>query len=178
MQRFSLRSRAPLFGLLVLGACSSATDELQPITSTPEDYCQRSCEKAHSCNDTVDPPACRSSCQAALAESPKLRGDFLGYVATCVQASSCSSASTSKCESEARAQLPASTFGNGFCSAYLEASANCDAAEGAYPQSTCLEAAKTYDDSALKAGNDCLAQSCSELSACLDQALPEVTLAL
>ena len=120
---------------------------------------------------------CRSSCQDTLSTQPGLRGDFLGYVASCVQASSCVSTSTSKCKSEAVAQLAASDFGKSFCAAYLEASAQCDESGATYSESTCLGAAKTYDDSALKVARDCLARACSARDACLAQAIPDATLA-
>ena len=45
-----------------------------------------------------------------------------------------------------------------------------------YPESSCLEAAKSYDDSALKAANACLAEACGGLSPCLAQSIPDVSL--
>ena len=162
--------------LLLGAACSSGTDEYQPITSTPDDYCQRRCEKAHACTETVNAAECRSACQSALATAPKLRADFLGYVAGCVENSSCANTSISKCTSEARAQLSLSKYGQNFCSAFVATGNQCDETGANYAESTCFEAAKTYDDSALKAANDCLSESCSELSACLARTIPEVAL--
>jgi hypothetical protein len=178
MQHISFDGRISLLGLWLLGACSSGTDQRQPITSTPDDYCQRSCEKAHACDDTVLAATCRSMCEAALASYPKLRADFLGYAATCVQASGCSHTSASKCASEAEAQLPASDFGKSFCTAYVEADGKCDATGSPNPESTCLAAAKSYDDSALKSASNCFSQSCAELGTCLERAIPDITLAL
>ena len=66
--------------------------------------------------------------------------------------------------------------GRVFCAAYDGAGSQCDDSGASYPESTCLEAAKSYEDSALKAANDCLGKPCAELSACLSQAIPEVTL--
>ena len=163
--------------MLPLGAaCSTSTDEQQPITSTPNDFCQRRCEKAHACTETVNPAECRSSCQSALATEPKLRADFLGYVASCIESSGCERSSSSKCKSEAVAQLSASQYGQTFCTAYFAAGNQCDDSGASYPESTCFEAAKTYDDSALKAANDCLAQPCSGLRACFARTIPEATL--
>ncbi|HYP99213.1 MAG TPA: hypothetical protein VER96_11145 [Polyangiaceae bacterium] len=168
---------ACLFVLPLGAACSSPSDEQRPITSTPDDFCQRRCEKAHTCVETVNPAECRSSCQSALATEPKLRADFLGYVAGCVESSSCEGSSTSKCKSEAQAQLSTSQYGQSFCTAYVAAGNQCDDSGATYPENTCLEAAKTYDDSALKAANDCLVQPCSALRACLARTIPEAMLA-
>lgn len=166
-----------LLWLLVLGAaCSSATDEYQPITSTPDDYCERRCEKAHACTETINPAECRSSCSSALATRPKLRADFLGYIASCVETSSCGSTSISKCTSEAQAQLSVSKYGQTFCAAFVAAGNQCDDTGATYPESACFAAAKTYDDSALKAANDCLSPACTELSACLTRTVPKVML--
>jgi len=162
--------------LLLGGACSSASDEQKAIISTPEDYCHQACQKAHSCTDAVDASACRSSCQTKLAAQPKLRGDFLAYVASCIDDSACSAASASKCTNEANAQLAPSKYGQTFCAAYIAAGTECDAISAGYSNEVCFEAAKSYDDSALKAANDCLAQACADLSACLAQAIPDVTL--
>jgi len=162
--------------LLLGAACSSGTDEYQPITSTPDDYCQRRCEKAHACTDSINPAECRSACQSTLATEPKLRADFLGYVAGCVDSSSCGNTSISKCTSEAWAQLSVSAYGQNFCSAFVAAGNQCDDTGATYPESACFEAAKTYDDSALKAADDCLSKSCTELSACLARTMPKVTL--
>ena len=85
-----------LCSLLLAAACSSSTDEQRPITSSPEDYCQRACSKAHACKDTIDSSECSSACRSAIAVEPKLRPDLLGYVATCIESSSCSSTSTVK----------------------------------------------------------------------------------
>lgn len=165
------------FGWLSIAAgCSSAHDEKTAITTTPTDYCQRRCDKAHGCNDAINPAECRSSCQSALATQPQLRADFLGYVAGCIDTSGCDSTTTSKCKSEAQAQLAVSKYGESFCSAYVAAGNQCDDTGAAYPASACLEAAKTYDDGALKAANDCLAEPCSGLHACLARTIPQATL--
>ncbi|HYQ27168.1 MAG TPA: hypothetical protein VER04_08110 [Polyangiaceae bacterium] len=182
MHRPFLRQRLGLVTSLVcswlLGsACSSSKDERQAITSTPQDYCQRACDKAHLCNDATDVAECRSSCQALLAAKPTLRADFLGYVAACVESSTCSLSSASKCKKEAQAQLSATSYGLTLCTAFISASDKCGASGAGYPEDTCLTAAKSYDDSALKAANDCLSKSCASLSACLMQALPAVMLA-
>src|SRR6478609_1522127 len=158
---------ACLFVLPLGAACSSSTEEHRPITSTPDDFCQRRCERAHACVQTINPAECRSSCQSALATEPKLRADFLGYVIGCVESNSCEGSSTSKCKSEAVAQLSTTQYGQSFCAAYVAAGNQCDDSGATYPESTCFEAAKTYDDSALKAANDCLAQQCNALRACL-----------
>jgi hypothetical protein len=157
-------------------ACSSSTDERQPITSTPEDYCQRACAKAHACFDTIDPAECRSACQAKLTAGPKLRADFLGYVAGCIEESACSSMSSSKCKSEAQAQLSSSPYGKTLCSALLAAGANCGPSGATYAETGCLQAAKSYADGSLKIANDCLAKPCETLGACLTEAIPDVTL--
>jgi hypothetical protein len=162
--------------LLLGAACSSATDEYQPITSTPDDYCQRRCEKAHACTETINPAECRSACQSTLATEPKLRADFLGYVVGCVENSSCGKTSIAKCASEAQALLSLSKYGQTFCAEYVAAGNQCDDTGATYPESACLGAAKTYDDSALKAANECLSQSCTDLGACLARAMPQVTL--
>jgi len=167
---------ALLLSVPLTSACSSSTDERQPITSTPQDYCQRACAKAHTCFDTTDPAECRSACQAKLTAGPQLRADFLGYVAGCIEESACSSMSTSKCKSEAQAQLSSSPYGKTVCSAFLATGAQCDPSGASYPETDCLQAAKSYDDSSLKIANDCLANSCAALSACLTQAIPDVTL--
>lgn len=166
-----------VLSVLLGAACSSATDQQTPITSTPDDYCQRSCDKAHACNDATNAAECRSSCRSALATSPRLRGDFLGYVAGCLDDSSCMGTSSAKCTSEAQAQLSLSKYGQTFCAAFVAAGTQCDTTGTTYPESTCLEAAKTYDDSALKAANDCLSQPCTALAACLGRTIPEVTMA-
>lgn len=176
MGRPLLRGSLALSTLLLVPACSSSTDERQPITSTPEDYCQRACDQAHACKDTTNSAECSSACRSALAVEPKLRADLLGYVASCIENSSCASTSTVKCTQEAQAQLSPSSFGKSFCTAFLAAGTQCDTSGATYPESTCFEAAKSYDDSALKAAQDCLAKSCSELSACLAQAIPDVML--
>ena len=165
-----------LLSMPLCGACSTSTDERQPISSTPDDYCQRACAKVHGCIDATDPVECRNECQAGLAASPKLRADFLGYVAGCIDASACSSTSTSKCKSEALAQLSSSPYGKTLCSALLAAGAQCDPSGANYPESACLQAAKSYDDTSLKGANACLSQACETLSACLAQAIPDVTL--
>jgi len=162
--------------LLVLAACSSATDETKPLTTTAEDYCQRACIKAHACKDTTDASECISACRSSLAAQPQLRADLLAYVATCIESSTCTSSSTGKCTSEARAQLAASEVGKSLCTAFLAAGSKCDAGGASYPESTCLVAAKSYDDEALKVANACLAESCSALSACLTRAIPDVVL--
>jgi len=162
--------------LLLGSACSSSTEEHQPITSSPEDYCQRTCTKAHTCDDTTDAAECRSTCQSGLAAKPKLRADFLGYVAGCIDGSSCSPSSASKCKSEAQAQLSPSQYGKTLCTAFVAAGSKCDASGTSYPESACLEAAKSYDDSALQGANACLAQACEALNACLTRAIPEVAL--
>lgn len=110
------------------------------------------------------------------ATEPKLRADFLGYVAGCVESSSCSGTLTSKCQSEARAQLSLSKYGQSFCASYVTAGNQCDDTGASYPESACFEAAKTYDDSALKAANDCLSKACAALRACLTEAIPDVML--
>ena len=165
----------PLCMHLIAG-CSSATDEYRPITSTPDDYCQRRCEKAHTCTDSINVAECRSSCLSTLATGPKLREDLLGYVGGCAETSDCTSSITSKCKSEALAQLSMSKYGQSFCAAYLEAGKKCDGTGSSYSESACFGAAKSYDDSALKAANDCLAKSCTELGSCLAQAIPEAAL--
>ena len=166
-----------LFCVLLLGsACSSSTDEQRAITSTPQDYCQQACQKAHACADAIDASECRSSCQTKLLAKPKLRGDFLAYVGTCIDSSACSAASASKCKNEANAQLAPSKYGQTLCAAYVAAGTICDDSGATYPSELCFEAAKSYDDSALQAANDCLAQSCADLGACLAQAIPDVTL--
>jgi hypothetical protein len=182
MLRSFVRQRVGLLSWLVcallLGsACSSTTDERQAITSTPEDYCQRACDRAHTCNDATDVAECRASCQAALAGQPTLRADLLGYVASCVESSACSLASVGKCKNEAQAQLSTTSYGQSLCTAFIAASDKCGVSGAGYPEGTCLTAAKSYADSALKAANDCLSKSCATLSACLTQALPSVTLA-
>src|SRR5262245_36717897 len=109
--RPSLLRHWPGLSCLLLAACSSATEEHRPITSTPEDYCQRRCEKAHACTDAINAAECLSACQSALATQPKLRADFLGYVIGCAESSSCESLSTEKCSSEAVARLALSKDG-------------------------------------------------------------------
>ncbi len=182
MRQPLLRHGAELLSLLLstlLGAaCSSSSDERQAIISTPEEYCQDACEKAHACDDATDQAECRSSCQTELDAKPKLRADFLAYVASCIDSSACSMTSASKCKNEAQAQLAPSQYGQTFCSAFLAAGAKCDPTGATYPEAACLKAAKSYADSALKAANACLSKSCSTLSACLANAIPEVTLAL
>jgi len=176
MRRPILRDWFEPLCLLLGVACSSGTDEYRPITSTPDDYCQRRCTKAHACTETINPAECRSACQSSLATAPKLRADFLGYVAGCVENGSCGTTSSAKCTSEARAQLSLSKDGQTFCSAFVAAGNQCDDTGATYPESVCLEAAKTYDDSALSAANECLSQSCSELGACLASTIPKVML--
>jgi len=161
----------------ISAACSSSTDERQTITSTPEAYCQSACRKAHTCNDATDQVACRTACQTELAAQPKLRADFLGYVAGCIESATCSSTSAAKCKNEAEAQLAASKYGRTFCADYVSSGAQCDPGGSEYPDTTCLKAAKSYEDSALQSANGCLAQSCATLSACLLRAIPDVTLA-
>jgi len=168
--------RLGVLSLLLGTACSSASDQQTPITTTPDDYCQRSCDKAHACNDTTNAAECRSSCRSALATSPQLRGDFLGYIAGCIDDSSCTGTSSAKCTSEAQAQLSPSKYGQTFCAAFMATGNQCDSTGATYPESACLEATKTYDDGALKAANDCLSQPCSALSACLARTMPEVML--
>jgi len=165
-----------LAGWLLGSACSSPKDERQAITSTPEEYCQRACDKAHICNDATDVAGCRSSCQAALAATPKLRADFLAYVAGCIDDSTCALSSAAKCKNEAQAQLSATSYGQSFCTAFMAVAVQCNASGAMYPEETCLTAAKSYDDSALKAAHDCLGESCATSSACFAQALPTVTL--
>lgn len=176
MRLTHLRHWLALLCLPLAAACSSATDEYRPITSTPEDYCQRRCDQAHACTDSINPAECRSSCQSTLATQPKLRADFLGYVAGCVEGRSCGNTVTSKCKNEALAQLSVSEYGKSFCAAYLATGKQCDDTGASYPESACLEAAKTYDDSALKAANDCFTRSCAELGGCLAQTLPKASL--
>lgn len=127
--------------------------------------------------NTINPAECRSSCQSALATQPKLRAQFLGYVASCSETSSCGAELTTKCKSEAVAQLSISKYGQSFCAAFVAAGTQCDDSGATYPESACIEAARTYDDSALHAANDCFSKSCSELSACLAHAIPDVMLA-
>jgi len=170
-----LRSWAALLSLSLAVACSSS-DEQQPITSTPAQYCASSCAKAHACNDAIDVVECGSSCQGELGAAPELRADLLGYVSGCVESSACSSSTTVKCKNEAQAQLAISSYGKSFCSAFVAAGMQCDATGANYPETDCLGAAKSYQDSALKAANDCLGKPCAELSACLARAIPEVTL--
>ncbi|HYP74825.1 MAG TPA: hypothetical protein VER12_02645 [Polyangiaceae bacterium] len=172
----SLPIRAALLVALLGSACSSERDERRPVTSTPEDYCQRSCDKARACEAARNPAECRSSCQSAIATEPAIRPDLLGYVAGCIEGSDCASTSTLKCTSEAQAQLAASNYGQTFCEAYLAAGTKCDDGGTTYSATRCLEAAKTYDDGALRAANDCLARSCAESRACLAQAIPSVIL--
>ena len=171
-----LRHFSTLLLVLLGSSCSSATDERETIKSTPEDYCQNACQKAHACNDATDASECRSSCQTELGAKPQLRADFLAYVASCVDNRACSAASVGKCKNEAQAQLSASNYGQSFCTAFVEAGNRCEDSGASDPQTDCLAAAKSYDDSALKAANDCLGQSCAALSACLAQAIPDVTL--
>jgi hypothetical protein len=176
MRRPMLRDWLGLLWLLLGAACSSPTDEYQPITSTPDDYCQRRCEKAHTCTETINPAECRSSCRSTLATEPKPRADFLGYVAGCVENSACGSASVGKCTSEARAQLSLSKYGQTFCGAFVATGNQCDDTGAAYPESACFEAGKTYDDGALASANECLSKPCAELSACLARTMPKLML--
>jgi hypothetical protein len=176
MKQPSFRHWLGPFAVLVLAACSSATDERSPLTSTTEDYCQRACVKAHACKDTTDATECSSACRSSLAAQPPLRSDLLAYVATCIENSTCASGSTVKCTSEARAQLAASDIGKKFCTALLAAGTTCDASGASYPESSCLIAAKSYEDEALKVAHACLTESCSTLSACLARAIPDVML--
>jgi len=176
-----LRHRAELLcsllGLLLLeGACSSSKDESQPITASAEQYCERTCDQAHTCDDASDVAQCGSSCQSALAAKPSLRPDFLAYVAGCIETNDCSLTSRSKCKNEAQAQLFASSYGQTFCAAFVAAGAQCDPSGSQYPQAACLVAAKSYADSALETANACLSKACLDLRACLTQALPVVTL--
>ncbi|HYQ41482.1 MAG TPA: hypothetical protein VER11_05935 [Polyangiaceae bacterium] len=176
MRNTFLRRKLGVIFLLFGTACSSATDQQTPITSTSEDFCQRSCDKAHACNDATNPAECRSSCRSALATAPELRTDFLGYVASCIEDSNCVGTSRAKCTSEAQAQLSPSKYGQTFCAAFVAAGSQCDSTGATYPESTCFEAAKTYDDSALQAANDCLSQACTSLAACLARTIPDVML--
>ena len=176
-RRFVHHWPAGLFALSFGIGCSSSSDETQTITSTPEAYCTTACAQAHDCNDAVDAAACRSSCRADLAARPKFRPDFLGYVAGCVESATCPSVSaTRKCENEAQARLATSTYGARFCSTFVTAGTKCDPTVTKYPEARCLEAAKTYDDSALESANECLAKSCATLEACLATALPDASL--
>jgi hypothetical protein len=164
-------------GMLLLGSgCSSTTDEPRAVTSTSAEYCQRTCAKAHVCNDAADQAACRSACQTELAAKPKLRGDFLAYVASCIESSSCAQTSAAKCKNEAQAQLAPSNDGRNFCTAYLVAGGACDASSASYSEQDCFEAAKSYDDSALEGANHCLSEPCEGLPACLMLAIPAVAL--
>jgi len=164
--------------VLLLGvACSSSSEEYQSITSTPVVYCQTACAKAHACNDAVDAAPCRASCEMKLAARPPLRPDFLGYVAGCVESATCASGSVpTKCENEAQARLAPSDYGRRFCATFVTVGAKCDATGSKYPEANCLEAAKTYDDSALESANECLSNSCSSLETCLEGRIPELML--
>jgi hypothetical protein len=158
------------------GGANSDGDGMQSTAVGPSDLCASLCGALTAC-DNGNAGACSSSeCEAALAATGgKLRSDFADYVERCVGTRDCPSltggSAFETCRAEAVASLAPSATGRGFCDD-LDAALIACSAQAQYPKAECLEAVKTYADSAITAAQGCVSKPCAQIASCVDGELP------
>jgi hypothetical protein len=182
MRRYHLLSVLSLVVALPIGGCSNPTGEGAGKSQAPgsagsgtsiSSYCFAVCGKSTDCDSSVDIGTCANKCENDnAAAGPKLRGDYLSRLESCVKGKDCATVlartAQSTCADEVVASLSPSSVGTAFCDAYASAATKCG---GNLDKATCLDAAKSYNDAALNEAKACTSRACSDIDSCVQAAL-------
>jgi hypothetical protein len=106
-------------------------------------------------------------CVDCASYSARFRDEFEASLFSCVQnAAACSSAQWEACAVQAAARAPRRPMDDQFRTACLAKMTTCGAAGSTFPDDYCLSS-QVFDESSVATANDCLAQSCTDVKACL-----------
>jgi hypothetical protein len=138
-----------------------------------EGFCEGTCARVLDCDNAVDLQTCTQSCRNANAASvPKLRGDVLQGMQSCLEAEDCRTvldgAPIGTCLSEAVAAVAPSDAGKQFCDAWDQSVTRCG---NSLNKATCLEIATLFNDDTLRAAAACTEKSCNQMNPCIDSTL-------
>ncbi len=135
-------------------------------------FCTSYCTRVNECDNGKDLDTCRNNCETGLASTlPKLRGDVMSQVDSCIDAKDCKAILagnvTSKCVDEASESIAPSDAAKKFCDDYAAAKKKCGVT---VDKAKCLGDSKVYNDAAIASASACLGKACADVSACVSSA--------
>lgn len=166
-------------GTLVAGGCSSSSSGSgsSATGATYVEYCRRVCAKVLSCDQRLDVASCEAECRNNNAtQGPKLRGEYLGGLAGCLERADCASLLQSAeetvdgCRAEVTLLLSPTPAGQGFCDRYEQARRNCSRT---FDKVACLLMARLFSDATFASASPCLSRACDGIDACVDAQFAE-----
>lgn len=139
-------------------------------TEAKVDLCGRICAREIACEPSTDGDTCRARCDNdTRVLTSKLRDDYAGELASCIERTSCrdimTGTASSACRAEARARLSLTAGGGAFCEAAATAAKRCDTT---IDKPACLDGARIFSDATFLDAERCFDKSCSDVRACLD----------
>jgi hypothetical protein len=163
-----LARRSLLLAVAFLAACSTTSDRSASALGHDGDLCDRFCDRVHACNESSSVSLCLNDCEGTNGKVlPKLRTDYLGAVATCLDDTECKVMGLSafqSCIATTRDTITPSAATTTYCGEVVEFEDRCGYAHA--DLASCSEQAKIFDDAILGQYGACLARECGAALGC------------
>lgn len=139
-----------------------------------EAACDHACTRVHECDSTMAIATCAANCKDNASDiGPRLSGQFLAGLDTCVDGLNCVQLSVNNvfqtCQREVSARLAPSPAAVDLCDEVVASIQMCTGIT--VGTAGCLDAVKIFTDSTLNLARACADMSCNQRPACVQDAL-------